>query len=39
MEKRWKVIPADREKAGSLFSELKIHPVLCTILVQRGMDT
>ncbi len=39
MEKRWKVIPADREKAGSLFSELKIHPVLCNILVQRGMDS
>lgn len=29
---------SDKEKAEALFRELKIHPVLCSILVQRGFD-
>lgn len=29
----------DNEKAERLFGELKIHPALCNILVQRGIDT
>ena len=38
-QKRWKVSPQDREKTGILFRDLKIHPVLCHLLVQRGIDT
>ncbi|RYY19610.1 MAG: single-stranded-DNA-specific exonuclease RecJ, partial [Chitinophagaceae bacterium] len=39
MQKRWKIIPTDPEKTNELRNELKIHPVLCSILVQRGIDT
>jgi single-stranded-DNA-specific exonuclease len=39
IEKRWRIDHADKEKADALFRELKIHPVLCKILVQRGIDT
>ena len=38
-EKRWRILNSDSEKAGLLFRELKIYPVLCSILVQRGIDT
>jgi single-stranded-DNA-specific exonuclease len=38
-EKRWRVIQADQEKAGELFRALKIHPALCSILVQRGITS
>ncbi len=38
MQKRWKIIQSDPEKAHQLQRELKIHPVLCSILVQRGID-
>lgn len=30
---------SDKEKTDALFRELKIHPALCRILVQRGIDT
>lgn len=36
-EKRWRVIQADQQIAEELFRALKIHPALCTILVQRGI--
>jgi len=36
-EKRWRVNAYNKEKATALFSDLKIHPVLCAILVQRGI--
>ncbi|MFL5742693.1 MAG: single-stranded-DNA-specific exonuclease RecJ [Flavisolibacter sp.] len=39
MQKRWSVNKVDKEKTDALFRELKIHPVLCNILVQRGIDT
>jgi single-stranded-DNA-specific exonuclease len=39
IQKRWRLNGADEEKANALFRELKIHPVLCKILVQRGIDT
>lgn len=39
MEKRWNILEADEEKTASLASALKIHPVLCKILVQRGIGT
>lgn len=38
-EKRWRILNSYKEKADALFRELKIHPVLCSILVQRGIDT
>lgn len=37
--KRWKINRADQEKAGHLFRSLKIHPAICSILVQRGIDS
>jgi single-stranded-DNA-specific exonuclease len=36
-EKRWRINNFDKEKTAALFKELKIHPVLCSILVQRGI--
>jgi single-stranded-DNA-specific exonuclease len=39
MEKRWRILPSQKEKTEDLFRELKIHPVLCSILVQRGIDS
>lgn len=39
MEKRWNILTADRAVAESLQASLKIHPVLCKILVQRNIDT
>jgi single-stranded-DNA-specific exonuclease len=37
-EKRWRVLSADKEKTKLLQSTLGINPVLCQILVQRGID-
>ena len=39
MNKRWRIIPTDPGKADTIFQELKIHPVLCSILTQRGIET
>ncbi len=39
LEKRWRLNAYNKEKAAALFSALKIHPVLCSILVQRGIDS
>ena len=39
MEKRWRILNSDKEKTETLFTGLKIHPALCSILVQRGIDT
>jgi single-stranded-DNA-specific exonuclease len=38
-QKRWRVEEADPEKVDALFRDLKVHPVICRILVQRGIDT
>ena len=38
-EKRWHIKTANHEKAKTLAETLKIHPVLCNILVQRGIQT
>jgi len=38
MQKRWRINTYNQDKAGTLFKELKIHPVLCSILVQRGVE-
>lgn len=37
IQKRWRISTYNKEKAGALFKELKIHPVLCGMLVQRGI--
>jgi single-stranded-DNA-specific exonuclease len=39
MEKRWRVLPTPEEKAAALYSSLKVHPILCSILAQRGIDS
>lgn len=39
MEKRWNILAADEEKIKALQAVLKVHPVLCKILVQRGIET
>ena len=39
MQKRWNILPADERKVNALQQSLKIHPVLCKILVQRGIDS
>lgn len=38
-EKRWRVEPINQDKAELLFQGLKIHPVLCNILIQRGVES
>jgi single-stranded-DNA-specific exonuclease len=37
MEKRWNILHANQEQVQSLQSALKIHPILCELLVQRGI--
>ena len=39
MHKRWKILSADPATCNSLHESLKINPVLCKILVQRGATT
>jgi len=39
MEKRWKIIETDKEKAEALQKSLSVSLPLCNILVQRGIDT
>jgi single-stranded-DNA-specific exonuclease len=37
MEKRWNLISADSKDTRALQDALKIHPILCELLVQRGI--
>lgn len=39
MQKRWKILTADQQKVNVLQQSLKIHPVICKILIQRGIET
>jgi single-stranded-DNA-specific exonuclease len=39
MQKRWTIAKADQSVIDHLFKDLKIHPAICRILVQRGIDT
>jgi single-stranded-DNA-specific exonuclease len=39
MQKRWKILDADPDKINILRESLKIHPVICKILVERGIET
>lgn len=38
MEKRWQIIEVDPAKVSALQAALKIHPILCELLVQRGIE-
>ena len=38
MEKRWNILEADASKVAALQTALKIHPILCELLVQRGIE-
>lgn len=38
LEKRWTLKPADEQKVNKLFGVLNIHPEICRILVQRGVE-
>src|SRR6187401_1295399 len=39
MQKRWKILTTDKQKSELLQSALKISPVICDILVKRGVVT
>jgi single-stranded-DNA-specific exonuclease len=39
MQKRWNILETDPGKAAALQAALKIHPVLCRILIQRGIES
>jgi len=39
MQKRWRIAKRDTAKVQALYEALKIHPALCSILVQRGIET
>jgi single-stranded-DNA-specific exonuclease len=38
MEKRWKILQADKSKTDALHESLKINQTLCSILAERGFD-
>ena len=38
-QKRWNINKGDKEKVAALYQSLRIHPALCDILVQRGIET
>ena len=37
-QKRWRIREVNKEKAAALFSSLKVHPVICNMLIQRGIQ-
>ena len=39
MQRRWKILTTNSQKAEQLKQSLKISPVICNILVQRGIET
>ncbi len=39
MQKRWTFLPDNPKGADILEQELKVHPVICRILAQRGIDS
>lgn len=39
MEKRWNILSCDEHKKITLQEALKVHPLICKILVQRGIET
>jgi single-stranded-DNA-specific exonuclease len=39
MQKRWNIVKANQSKVDAIQQSLKIHPVICHILVERGIET
>lgn len=39
MEKRWNIKSVDKERSSQLQQELKVNPVICDILTQRGITS
>ena len=39
IQKRWHIKQGNTEKETHLFGALKVHPAICSILVQRGIET
>ena len=39
IQKRWHIKQGNKEKETHLFGALKVHPAICSILVQRGVET
>src|SRR5690606_21329740 len=39
MQKRWRYLPVEEDLSAALHAQLKIHPLLCQLLVQRGINT
>ncbi len=39
MQKRWNILAPDAEKVNLLHASLKINPVICKVLVERGVET
>jgi len=39
MQKRWVLKSWDEEKVNKLHETLKVHPILCRLLIQRGIET
>ena len=38
LQKRWNILTAEEQQVAQLYAGLKVHPVLCKMLVQRGID-
>ena len=38
-QKRWNIVQTDETKLASLQQALNIHPTICKILLQRGIET
>ena len=39
MEKRWEIAAVDKAKVEALHQSLKINPILCSLLINRGINT
>ena len=39
MQKRFTILTAQEEQINQLYQVLKIHPAICKILIQRGIDS
>ncbi|MFI5153838.1 MAG: single-stranded-DNA-specific exonuclease RecJ [Chitinophagales bacterium] len=39
MEKTWTMLEPDQDKAANLHAELKISPIICRVLINRGIET
>jgi single-stranded-DNA-specific exonuclease len=39
LQKRWNILTAEEEQVAQLYAGLKVHKVLCKMLVQRGIDS